>query len=80
MSQILSRQATRSEDVQRVADPVPPSLESFLSELRRMNPEERVRASRYTMNRHERSIYAAHYPDEVPLLNGELEWIARDCV
>jgi hypothetical protein len=51
-------------------------LEPFLFELRRMTPTERIEASRYTMNRWERWIYAARYPDEVPTLNGELEWIA----
>jgi hypothetical protein len=51
-------------------------IDSFLSELRRMTPQERIRASRYTMTSHERYVYAAHYPDEVPTLNGELEWIA----
>jgi len=51
-------------------------IEPFVSELRRMTPEERIRASRYTMNRRERTVYAARYPDEVPTVNGELEWIA----
>jgi hypothetical protein len=51
-------------------------LEPFLSELRRMTPRERIEASRYTMNRWERWVYAARYPDEVPTVNGELEWIA----
>jgi hypothetical protein len=51
-------------------------IETFLSELRRMAPEERIRASRYTMNRWEYWIYAARFPDEVPLVNGELERIA----
>lgn len=48
---------------------------SFLSELRRMTPQERIRASRYSMTLHERYRYAAAYPDEVPTVNGELEWI-----
>lgn len=51
-------------------------LEPFVGELRRMTPEERIRASRYSMNRWERRVYAARYPDEVPTVNGELEWIA----
>lgn len=51
-------------------------VESFLSELRRMSPDERKRASRYTMNRFEYWVYAARFPDEVPLVNGELERIA----
>jgi hypothetical protein len=51
-------------------------IERFVSELRRMSPEERIRASRYSMNRWERWIYAARYPEEVPKVNDELEWIA----
>jgi hypothetical protein len=51
-------------------------VEPFVSELRRMTPQERIEASRYTMNRWERWIYAARYLDEVPTVNGELEWIA----
>jgi hypothetical protein len=51
-------------------------LDSFLTELRRMTPEERIRASRYSMNRREYWIYAARFPEEVPTINGELELIA----
>lgn len=51
-------------------------VDSFLAELEKMTPEERIRASRYSFNRWERWVYAARYPDEVPLVNGELEWIA----
>jgi len=51
-------------------------IDPFLSELRRMTPQERIEASRYTMTAHERSVYAARYPAEVPTVNGELEWIA----
>ena len=51
-------------------------IDAFLSELDRMSAEERIRASRYSMTLHERNVYAARYPDEVPLVNGELEWIA----
>lgn len=50
-------------------------LESFVAELRKMTPEERISASRYTMNRWEYWVYAARFPDEVPLVNGELERI-----
>jgi len=41
-----------------------------------MTADERIRASRYTMNRWEYWIYAARYPEEVPTVNGELERIA----
>lgn len=64
------------EDRDHGAQKVERPIDSFLSELRRMTPQERIRASRYTMTRHERYVYAARYPDEVPTLNGELEWIA----
>ena len=51
-------------------------LESFEAELRKMTPEERIRASRYTMKCWEYFAYARQYPDEVPTVNGELERIA----
>ncbi len=51
-------------------------IDSLLSELRRMTPQERISASRYTMTLRERYVYAARYPDEVPTVNGELEWVA----
>ncbi len=53
-----------------------PWCERFLGELLRMTPQERIRASRYSFNLRERSVYAARFPEEVPLVNGELEWIA----
>lgn len=52
------------------------AIEPFLAELARMTPQERGRASRYSFNRRERWVWAGRYPDEAPLLNGELEWIA----
>jgi hypothetical protein len=51
-------------------------IDRFVSELQRMTPEERIEASRYTMNRWEYWVYAARFPDEVPTVNGELERIA----
>lgn len=59
-------------DVQRAER----KIEGFVSELRRMTPEERISASRHTMNRWEYWVYAARFPDEVPTVNGELERIA----
>jgi len=51
--------------------------EAFLARLARMSREERVRASRYGgFNRWERSLWAARFPEEVPLVNGEYELIA----
>jgi hypothetical protein len=47
--------------------------------LDRMTPIERLRAYRAgTLNRREVAAWAARFPEEAPLLNGELEWIARD--
>ncbi len=51
-------------------------VESFVAELRKMTREERISASRYTMNRWEYWVYAARFDDEVPTVNGELERIA----
>jgi hypothetical protein len=68
----LTYQGLRGRGVQETEQ----LLEPFLSELRRMTPDERIRASRYTMNRWEYWVYANRFPDEVPLVNGELERIA----
>jgi hypothetical protein len=51
-------------------------LDAFLARLARMTPAARIRASRYTFKAWERLVWAAHYPDEVPLINDEFEWIA----
>jgi hypothetical protein len=46
--------------------------------LDRMTPAERLRAYRCgTFSAHECTIWAARFPEEAPLLNGEFEWIAR---
>jgi hypothetical protein len=50
---------------------------AFLARLAEMNPKQRVEAAhRGIFDRAERAIWASAYPDEVPLVNGELEWIA----
>jgi hypothetical protein len=49
---------------------------AFLARLARMSEEERITASRYSFTRWERHVWAARYPEEVPLINGEVEWIA----
>jgi hypothetical protein len=41
-----------------------------------MTPEQRLAASRFKFKSWERTVWATHYPDEVPLVNGEPEWIA----
>jgi hypothetical protein len=51
-------------------------LDAFVAELWKMTSDERVRASRYTFNRWELWVWAARFPDEVPLINGEYEWLA----
>jgi hypothetical protein len=58
----------------------PESLDlDFLSILSEMTPAERISASRHGgFTRRERSIWAARFPEEVPLVNGEFEWIAAN--
>jgi hypothetical protein len=47
------------------------------SVLAQMSPEERLRASRDGGFSHaERALWTGHYPEEVPLVNDEVEWIA----
>jgi hypothetical protein len=51
----------------------------FPALLDRMTRVERLRAYRSgTFDRREVATWSARYPEEAPLLNGELEWIARD--
>lgn len=51
----------------------------FAAVLDHMTPVERLRAYRTgTFDRREVAIWSARFPEEAPLLNGELEWIARD--
>ena len=51
-------------------------VDAFLARLARMSTEERVEASRRgEFTRWERSVWSSHHPDEVPLVNGEFEWI-----
>jgi hypothetical protein len=50
----------------------------FPALLDRMTAVERLRAYRSgAFDRRERTIWVARFPEEAPLLNGELEWIAR---
>jgi hypothetical protein len=42
-----------------------------------MTPERRLRAAEQgELHRHELAAWAARYPEEIPLVNGELPWIA----
>lgn len=52
------------------------SIPEIVSRLRAMTPAQRLAASRTTFTPHERAVWAARYPEEVPLVNGEYEWIA----
>jgi hypothetical protein len=50
---------------------------AFLARLAQMSPKQRLdSARRGDFDRAERAIWASAYADEVPLVNGELEWIA----
>jgi hypothetical protein len=52
-------------------------VEGFVSVLHKMTSEERISASRHGgFNRWERWVWAARFTDEVPLVNGEFEWLA----
>jgi hypothetical protein len=51
--------------------------DSFLVRLDRMSSNQRLRAYRSgSFSRAERARWACRYPDEVPTVNGEIEWIA----
>ncbi len=54
----------------------PERRKAFLARLARMSEQERVRAARFEFDRWERTVWAGRYPDEVPFVNGEIEWIA----
>lgn len=55
----------------------PPRDESFVDRLYRMGVEGRLSAYRAgELSHRECTIWAARFPDEVPLVNNELEWIA----
>jgi hypothetical protein len=48
-----------------------------LALLDAMSATERLRLARSArMTRAQRAIWVANFPEEVPLINGELEWIA----
>jgi hypothetical protein len=51
----------------------------FLAQLVSLTPERRL-ADYHAglLTRHQLTLWARHYPEEVPLLNGEHEWIALD--
>ena len=52
------------------------SEDTFSAGLARMSSRQRIEASRNgRFTRHERAVWACHYPDEVPTVNGEFEWL-----
>lgn len=53
------------------------AVEPFVVRLDRMSPRQRLQAYRDgVFNREERARWACRYPEEVPTINGEVEWIA----
>ena len=54
----------------------PPFDDAFLVRLARMSPRQRIEASRNGGFTHpDRAVWACRYPDEVPMVNGEFEWL-----
>jgi hypothetical protein len=54
----------------------PSSEDAFGARLAQMSTRQRIEASRNGgFTRHERAVWASRYPDEVPTLNGEYEWL-----
>jgi hypothetical protein len=54
-------------------------LPRSVDRLERMSPERRLHAYRCgIMIRAERTAWAAHFPEEVPLVNDEYEWLVAD--
>ena len=58
--------------------PTPQEVDAraFLRDIERMSVAERIYASRWSWTLRQRNLWAAHFPGEQPLLDGELEWIA----
>jgi hypothetical protein len=54
-----------------------PTYAAILGQLSEMSPRERLQAYRSgALTRRECTLWAARYPEEAPLVNGEMEWIA----
>jgi len=57
--------------------PIAESATDFIARLEAMSSEERLASSRRgAFSRRERLIWVSSFPEEVPLVNGEFEWIA----
>jgi hypothetical protein len=84
MSVKSSRAATQTESCQRAKAPASQGAPAQIAAevatvLAGMTYEERVRAYRSgAISTHELAITAGRFPEEMPLLNGEFEWIAID--
>jgi len=49
----------------------------FIAHFARLTPQARLADYRAgLLTRHQLSLWATHHPDEVPLINDELPWIA----
>jgi hypothetical protein len=73
----MSQSTTALFEVEPAAEPDPRiHFEAFLARLARMSVEERIRAARDDVfTPWERAVWAARFPEQVPLVNGEFEWI-----
>jgi len=50
---------------------------AFLTRIASMSSKQRLDAARSgSFDRSQRALWALAYPEEVPLVNGEVEWIA----
>ncbi|HEX4732501.1 MAG TPA: hypothetical protein VH299_14620 [Solirubrobacterales bacterium] len=52
---------------------------TFLAYLAQLGAERRIEGYRHDFTPRQRTIFVAHYPDEVPLVNDEYEHIALSC-
>jgi hypothetical protein len=56
--------------------PAPSSEDAFGARLAQMSTRQRIEVSRNGgFTRHERAVWACRYPEEVPTVNGEFEWL-----
>lgn len=53
------------------------STRAFLARLDRMSPAARLAGYRHDFDARQRTIFVAHFANEVPIVNGEFEHIAR---
>jgi hypothetical protein len=71
--------ATPAPEIPRRTRPPTETAVEVATVLAAMSFDERVRAYRTgALSAHELAVAAARFPEEMPLLNGEFEWIAID--